>query len=81
MTMLNDKDFYRTTDLALAAVLSLSYPLDAIDRLSRKSQFIFKREEGLDQLIENYWRGQVQVEPKAYFQELRVIKARLYSEE
>lgn len=81
MTILNDKDFYRTTDLALAAVLSLSFPIEAIDRQSRKAQFIFKRENGLDQLIENYWRGGLKVEPQAYFQELRVIKARLYSEQ
>ncbi len=79
----NEKDLYKTTtDLALAAAIYLFYPLETIDRQNpRKSQFIFKQNKGLDKLIENYWRGKLKVEPQAYFNALRVIKARLYGEE
>jgi len=78
----NEKDFYRTADLALAAAISLFYPVETIDRQNpKKAQFIFKQDKGLDKLIENYWRGQVKVEPQAYFNALRLIKARLYGEE
>jgi hypothetical protein len=78
----NEKDFYRTADLALATAISLFYPIEVIDRKNpRKAQFIFKREDGLDELIESYWRGELKVEPQAYFNALRVIKARLYGGE
>lgn len=71
----------RTADLALAAAISLFYPVEAIDRQNpKKAQFIFKRNEDLDALIESYWRGELTVEPQAYFNQLRVIKARLYGE-
>lgn len=80
--ILKEKDFYRTADLALATAIFLFYPLEAIDRQNpRKAQFLFKRNSELDELIENYWRGELKVEPQAYFNALRIIKARLYGEE
>lgn len=79
---LNEKDFYKTADLALAAAISLFYPIEAINRQNpRKAQFVFKREGGLDELIEAYWKGELRVNPQAYFNALRIIKARLYGEE
>lgn len=78
----SDKDVYRTADLALAAAIFVSFPLEAIDREKpRKAQFLFRRENGLDEFISAYWRGQLQVEPQSYFNALRVIKARLYGED
>lgn len=80
--ILNEKDFYRTADLALATAISLFYSLEAIDRQNpRKAQFLFKRNIELDELIESYWRGELKVEPQAYFNALRIIKARLYGGE
>ena len=55
--------YYQTTDLALSAVISLSFPLDSIDKTTpTKAQFIFKRTEGLDELIEGYWKQELKVE-------------------
>jgi hypothetical protein len=80
--ILKEKDFYRTSDLALATTISLFYPIEAIDKQNpRKAYFIFKREEGLDELIEKYWKGELRIEPKTFFNQLRVIKARLYGSE
>ena len=80
--ILEEKDFYRTADLSLAAVICLFHPLEAIERKnSRKAYFLFKRSGELDTLIEVYWRGESRVEPQAYFNALRVIKTRLYGEE
>lgn len=77
-----ENNFWLTSDLPLATVISLFYPLEAIDRQNpRKAQFIFKRNAKLDELIEKYWKGELKVEPQAYFNALRIIKARLYSEE
>lgn len=80
--ILKEKDFYKTADLALATAIFLFYPLEAIDRQNpRKSQFLFKRDAELDELIDSYWRGELKVAPQEYFNALRVIKARLYGEE
>lgn len=74
------EEYYSTSDLALAAVISLSYPLEAIDKTQNpyKALFLFKRDDQLDQLIEAYWRGELKVNPQTYFNALKNIKARLY---
>lgn len=78
---LKTDDYYSTSDLALATVLSLSYPVETIDRQNpHKAQFLFKRSEELDQLIKAYWRGELKVNPATYFNQLKIIKARLYEE-
>ena len=81
MTMqdINDNNFYRTSDLALATALSLWMPIQDIDKENpRKAQFLFEQNEKLDELIKKYWQGKLKVEPQAYFNQLRIIKARLY---
>jgi len=81
--ILSEKEIYKTADLALAAAIFLFYPLEAINKPadSRKAYFLFKRGDGLDELIESYWRGELKVTPQVYFNALRIIKARLYGEE
>jgi len=74
-------DYYSTADLSLATTLALYHPIDSIDRQNpHKAQFMFKRSEQLDQLIEAYWKGELKVNPATYFQQLKTIKARLYEE-
>ena len=78
---LNTNDHYSTSDLALATALSLWYPIEAIDKTNpHKAQFLFKRDEKLDQLIEAYWKNELKVSPLVYFNQLKIIKARLYGE-
>ena len=72
--------FYQCSDLALAAALSLFYPIEAIDKTNpHRAIFEFKRDRALDDLIEAYWKKELKVAPQDYFQQLRVIKTRLYS--
>ena len=79
--ILNEQSMYRTGDLALATAISLFYPIEKIDRQNpRKAAFLFKRDDGLDELIALYWRDELKVAPQAYFNALRIIKARLYGE-
>lgn len=74
-------DYYFTQDLALAAAISLWYPIESIDRTNpSKAQFLFKRDDKLDKLIEAYWKQELRIEPQAYFNQLKVIKSRLYGE-
>lgn len=79
-TIMHESEFYKTSDLSLAGVLAFSYPIEAIDRTDpRKARFCFQRDEQLDSIVEKYWRGELQVEPRAYFDQLKNIKTRLYS--
>jgi len=76
------KDYYSTSDLALATAISLWFPIEAIDKTNpHKAIFLFKRNEELDRLLEAFWRRELKVEPQAYFNQLKLIKSRLYSEE
>jgi hypothetical protein len=77
---LNITNFFYTHDLGLATAISLFYPLELIDRTQNptKAQFVFKREEGLDKIVEAYWRGQLSGNLLAYFNQLKIVKSRLY---
>lgn len=78
-----DKDnYYKTSDLALTATLSLSFTLISISpQPNNKSLFIFEKSKKLEELIEKYWSGTLRIEPKVYFNQLKTIKTRLYSNE
>lgn len=82
MTMtqrLNIDDYYSTSDLALATAISLCYPLEVVDRSNpHKAVFLFKRDESLDRYIDGYWRGELKVNPAAYFNQLKILKSRIY---
>ena len=78
----NKTELYRTSDMALATVLSLFLPLNGLDRSNpRRIQFLFLRTSKLDTLVNRYWQGKVRIEPQRFFNQLKVIKARLYSED
>jgi hypothetical protein len=74
-------NYFSTPDLALAAAISLWYPVETIDRTNpSKAIFLFKRDENLDKLVENFWKQELRIEPQAYFSQLKIIKSRLYGE-
>jgi hypothetical protein len=75
---MNNGALFSTFDLSLATTISLFFPLEAIERDGTRARFLFKREDGLDKIIEAYWRRDLKVEPQSYFQQLRFIKTRLY---
>lgn len=72
--------FFSTSDLALTAVISLSQPVESIDKSNpSKAIFYFRRTTALENLLQEYWQRKLQIEPQQYFQQLKVIKARIYS--
>ena len=80
--MQKQDNLYQTSDLALATVVSLFYPIESVDRTNpRKAQFLFCRDRKLDDLVDEYWRGELKVEPQQFFNQLRLVKTRLYGEE
>lgn len=80
--IVSEENLYRTSSIDLAAAIAMFEPLWAIDKGfdSNRADFVFKREAGLDALIQGFWDGSLQVPPQAYFQSLKSIKARLYGE-
>lgn len=78
--LISDPILYRVSDLGLACVLSLYFPIISVDKSNpRKIFFNFNKSKDLDLIIEKYWSGGLKVEPKHYFSNLKILKTRIYS--
>jgi len=76
---MNIKTTFETTDLALATAISLWLPITALDRNDpNKIVFHFNRESDLDSLIETFWRRELKVDALTYFNQIKLIKSRIY---
>lgn len=80
MTRNTTQEFFRTADLALCGALCvLGFVVEEVDRVdTRRSVFIFRSSDELREVVSGYWRGELRVEPQAYFNQLKVLKARIY---
>lgn len=77
-----NKKVFETSDLALSTTISIWFPLQSVDKSEpRRVVFIFERTKDLDELVDKYWRKELLVEPRLYFDQLKSLKARLYSNE
>lgn len=76
----NTQEYYRTADLALTAALCVAgFVVVDVDSVSpQRSVFIFQNSLELEKTVDQYWRGESRVDPQAYFQHLKIIKARIY---
>lgn len=77
-TNINPDDYLISHDLPLVAYISMWYPIEAIDKSSPRVEFIFKRNDKMDDLVQSFWKREVRIEPLAYFNQIKVIKSRLY---
>ncbi len=78
-----DNQFYKTADLALVAVLLLFIPdsLEVVDRGNPyRVLFCFGKSPELDSLVKRYWSRELQVEPQAFFNQIKQVKVRIYAE-
>jgi len=71
---------YKTTDLSLCAVISLFKPIENIEKSNgiKKSTFVFILDQEIENIVDQYWRGEIRIDPRRYFEALRAIKVRLY---
>jgi hypothetical protein len=74
--------FFRSFDLGLsAALISVGFSLVSLDRENlRKTQFVFRRGDGMDEVVDAYWADRLEVKARAYFDSIKMLKNRLYSE-
>lgn len=77
---LSKNEYFETADLHLACAISLFFPIEAIENnpKNNRSSFLFIREDGLDNLVKQYWQNTLQVSPQQYAAQLRLVKTRLY---
>jgi hypothetical protein len=79
--MYDDTDFFlKTSDLALATAISvLGVAIEAMQETDgQRMNFIFTKSDRLTDIVNRYWRGELLVEPQAYFNQLKVLKTRIY---
>jgi hypothetical protein len=72
--------FFRTSDLALATAISvLGVAIEAMQQTdSERMNFIFAKSDTLTDIVNRFWRGELLVEPQSYFNQLKVLKTRIY---
>jgi uncharacterized protein DUF5659 len=72
--------YYRTSDLSLTAALTAGgFVVLEIETLNpKRSVFIFANSPTLQGVVSQYWNRQLRIEPQAYFNELKTLKARIY---
>lgn len=74
-------EHYETQDMCLAVTVQcLGAPLSGIEwHDERRASFCFESTEGLHKAVEAYWRNEVRIEPKSFFDRLKSTKTRLYN--
>jgi hypothetical protein len=80
MTYQNKREVFRTADLAITAALSVSgFVVDEVEKVSpTRSVFIFIDSAELQEAVNKFWRGEMLIEPMAFFNQLKLLKARIY---
>ena len=75
------KDDFVTSDMYLAATLTIWFPLLDIDRTEdRRLRFVFARSEGLDNIVKDYWDERIQVVPQTYAAKVKEIRQRMFNQ-
>jgi hypothetical protein len=72
--------FFKTSDLALATAISvLGIAIEAMQQTDgERMNFIFTKSEKVQDIVNRFWRGELLVEPQSYFNQLKVLKTRIY---
>ncbi len=75
-------NFYYTYDLgAAAALVHLGFELASLDKENpRKVQFIFRRDALIEDAMKEYWSDSLTVGARGFFDTIKMLKNRLYSE-
>ena len=75
-------NFFSSFDLGLTtSLITAGFSLVSLDRQNlRKVQFVFRRSEGLDEVVDAYWSNTLDGKLRTYFDTLKMLKNRLYSE-
>lgn len=75
-------NYFYTYDLGCsAALISAGFSLVSLDKANpRKVQFIFRREVGIEKVVDDYWADRLKVKARTFFDNVKMLKNRIYSE-
>jgi hypothetical protein len=77
----SEKYFYSYDLGCCAALITTGFELVSLDKTNpRKVQFIIRHETGIERIVDNYWADQLAVHARAYFDNIKMLKNRIYSE-
>lgn len=74
--------YFETTDLNTSALIIsvLGKEPEYLDRSEPdRIKFVFKRIEGLDELLESYWRKELKIEPISFATAQKFLKQQIYN--
>lgn len=81
MKILKEEDFYFTTDsLTATTLVYFGFVLECINKNEPRFRFIFKKDKNLEQVLENFRKGRIQVEPKRFYFVQRDLKNQIHSD-
>ena len=74
---------YATYDLGCAAALvTADFSLLTLDRTNvRKVRFIFRREAGIEKVADDFWSDRLEQKSRSFWDNIKNLKNRLYSDE
>lgn len=73
---------WTTYDLGVSAALTCAgFQLLQIEKTNpRKALFVFHRADGIDEIADQYFADRLEVKARAFFDAIKALKNRLYSE-
>jgi hypothetical protein len=80
MKKFKEGDFYSTTDSLTANILVyFGFILEGINKNESRFKFIFKKNENLEQVLEDFKKGQLRIEPKKFYFYQRDLKNQIHN--
>jgi hypothetical protein len=78
-----NENFWSTYDLGISsALISRGYELAHMNKDNPKRvKFFFRKTAGMENLVELYFRNKLKVKAREYFENVKAIKNRLYSDD
>jgi hypothetical protein len=78
----DEVNYFYTHDMGCsAALISAGFQLVFLDKTNpRKVRFIFARKVGIDQAVNDYWSDKLVVNARTLFDNIKMLKNRIYSE-
>lgn len=75
------KKYYQCTDIEIASTLvTQGYTLISIVKISQtKAGFMFKKERGIEDVVNGFWTNQVKVSPLEFANARKNLKSRIYA--
>lgn len=76
-------EFFSTTDLGIAAaLLTADFELLNLDKSDpRKVKFVFSRDDGITKVADDFWSNRLEQKVRSFWDNIKVLKNRLYSNE